>query len=378
MMKRLVVKIGSSVLTLENGTPDPVRFKSLARDIAQVIEKGYAVVIVSSGAIAFGSSLAGKSLAPVSIPNKQVLSSIGQPLLINAYLTNLRPYNKLVAQVLLTHEDFIDRQRYLNARRSMELMLEKGFIPVVNENDAIAVEEIKVGDNDTLSAMVAAMINADRLIILSNIDAIFDRDPHTYSDAKPIDEIKHIEQYRIFGEGKSRYGVGGIKTKISAARQLARIGISTTIANGRIENIVTKLADQFTREGGERLGTTVVANQKKISGAKKWVSLLLKSSGSITVDEGALSAVLKQKSLLAAGVVNVSGTFKQGDVISIADVRGREIGRGITNYSVTEIGKIKGKKSSQINGSLGYSKGDEVIHRDNLILTINNQDVPFR
>ena len=368
MMKRLVVKIGSSVLTLENGTPDPVRFKSLARDIAQVIEKGYAVVIVSSGAIAFGSSLAGKSLAPVSIPNKQVLSSIGQPLLINAYLTNLKPYNKLVAQVLLTHEDFIDRQRYLNARRSMELMLEKGFIPVVNENDAIAVEEIKVGDNDTLSAMVAAMINADRLIILSNIDAIFDRDPHTYSDAKPIDEIQHIEQYRISGEGKSRYGVGGIKTKISAARQLARIGISTTIANGRIENIVTKLADQFTREGGERLGTTVVANQKKISGAKKWVSLLLKSSGSITVDEGALSAVLKQKSLLAAGVVNVSGTFKQGDVVSIADVRGREIGRGITNYSVTEIGMIKGKKSSQINGSLGYSKGDEVIHRDNLML----------
>ena len=374
MMKRLVVKIGSSVLTLENGTPDPVRFKVLAGDIAQVIEKGYSVVIVSSGAIAFGRSLAGKSLAPVSIPNKQVLSSIGQPLLINAYLTNLRPYNKLVAQVLLTHEDFIDRQRYLNARRSMELMLEQGFIPVVNENDAIAVEEIKVGDNDTLSAMVAAMVNADRLFILSNIDAIFDRDPHTCKDAKPIGEIKYREQYRSFGEGKSRYGVGGIKTKISAARQLARIGISTTIANGRIENIVTKLAGQFAQQGGERLGTTVVANQKKIGGAKKWVSLLLKSSGSITVDDGALSAVFKHKSLLAAGVVNVSGTFKQGDVVSIADARGREIGRGITNYSVTEIGMIKGKKSSQINGSLGYSKGDEVIHRDNLILKSDSTD----
>ncbi len=374
-MKKLVVKIGSSVLTLENGNPDHARFKAFAKDISQVIEKGYAVVIVSSGAIAFGSSIAGKALAPVSIPNKQVLSSIGQPLLINEYMTNLKPYRKVVTQVLLTHEDFIDRQRYLNARKSMELMLEKGFIPVVNENDAIAVDEIKVGDNDTLSAMVAAMINADRLIILSNIDAIFDKDPHTHGDAKPINEIKQIDQYRIFEDSKSRYGVGGIKTKISAARQLARIGISTTIANGRVENIVTRLVNQFTQENGERLGTTVLAAQKKINGTKKWVSLLLKSSGSITVDEGALSAVLKNKSLLAAGIVNVSGTFKQGDVISIADVRGREVGRGITNYSGTEIEMIKGKKSSQINSSLGYFKGDEVIHRDNLIIT---PSIPIR
>ncbi len=368
-MKKLVVKIGSSVLTLENGNPDPIRFRIFAKDVSRVIEKGYAVVIVSSGAIAFGISIAGKSLAPVSIPNKQVLSSIGQPLLINAYMTNLKPYNKVVTQVLLTHEDFIDRQRYLNARRSMDLMLEKGFIPVVNENDAISVDEIKVGDNDTLSAMVAAMINADRLIILSNIDAIFDKDPNKYSDAKPISEIKHIEQYKIFDDSKSRYGVGGIKTKISAAKQLARIGISTTIANGKIENIITKLIDQFAQGSGERLGTTVLAGQRKINGTKKWVSLLLKSSGSITVDEGALSALSKNKSLLAAGIMNVSGTFKQGDVISITDVHGREIGRGITNYSAPEIGMIKGKKSSQINSSLGYFKGDEVIHRDNLMLT---------
>ncbi len=368
-MKKLVVKIGSSVLTLGSGKPDPVRFKVFAKDISRVIDRGYAVIVVSSGAIAFGSSLAGSSLAPDTLPHKQVLSSIGQPLLINAYTASFRPYKRIVTQVLLTHEDFMDRQRYLNARRSMDLMLEQGFVPVVNENDTIAVDEIKVGDNDTLSAMVAAMVNADRLIILSNIDAIFDKDPHTNSDAKPVSEIQHIEQYRSFDEGRSRYGVGGIKTKISAARQLARIGISTTIANGRMDGIVTKLADQFERGTGPRIGTTVAAAQHKISGAKKWVSLLLKSSGIITIDDGALSAVRKDKSLLAAGILGVSGTFKQGGVVSIADVRGREIGRGITNYSVSEIGMIKGKRSSQINGSLGYSKGDEVIHRDNLILT---------
>ncbi len=371
-MKKLVVKIGSSVLTLDNGKPDPVRFKAFAKDVSRVIDRGYAVVVVSSGAIAFGSSLAGASLAPDSIAHKQVLSSIGQPLLINAYTDSFRPYDRIVTQVLLTHEDFMDRQRYLNARRSMDLMLAQGFVPVVNENDTIAVDEIKVGDNDTLSAMVAAMISADRLIILSNIDAIFDKDPYRYHDAKPISEIQHIEQYKSFDEGKSRYGVGGIRTKISAARQLARMGISTTIANGRTDGIVTKLVDQFAQGNGAGIGTTVVASQRRISGAKKWVSLLLKSSGIITVDDGALSAVHKNKSLLAAGILGTSGTFKQGDVVSIADARGREIGRGISNYSVTEIGMIKGKKSSQINGSLGYSKGDEVIHRDNLILTASS------
>lgn len=368
-MKKLVVKIGSSVLTLENGHPDHVRFSAFAKDIAGVLDKGYSVVVVSSGAIAFGRSIAGSTLMPVSIPNKQVLSSIGQPLLINAYMTNLKPYNRVVAQVLLTHEDFIERQRYLNARRSIELMLDNGFIPVVNENDAISVDEIKVGDNDTLSAMVAVMINAERLIILSNIDAIYDKDPNKHKDAKPINEIRHIDRYKAFGDSKSRYGVGGIKTKISAARQLARLGISTTIADGRVNNVITKLIS------GEKLGTTVLADHKKVNGTKRWVSLLLKSSGSITIDDGALSAVLKDKSLLAAGIVKVSGTFKEGDVISIMDLKGRETGRGITNYSVTEIAMIKGKKSSQINSSLGYFKGDEVIHRDNLILTTDNDRI---
>jgi glutamate 5-kinase len=368
-MKRLVVKIGSSVLTLENGNPDLGRFKILAKDIANVINNGYQIVIVSSGAIAFGRAIAGKALLPVSIANKQVLSSIGQPLLINAYINHFMPYNKIVSQVLLTHEDFMDRHRYLNARRSMEIMLEKGFIPVVNENDTIAVDEIKVGDNDTLSAMVAAMINADRLFILSDIDAIFDKDPHRFFDAKPIKEITRVDQYKLFGNTKSKYGVGGIKTKLSAAKQLATMGISTTIANGKIENIVTRLVNQFTNGNTELLGTTIVAGRKNVSGAKRWVSLLLKSSGNITIDNGALSAMLKHNSLLAAGIVKVSGTFREGDVVSIMDVNGKEIGRGITNYSATEIDLIKGKRSSQIRHLLGYYKGDEVIHRDNLILT---------
>ncbi len=361
-MKKIVVKIGSSVLTLDNGEPDRTRFNILAADIAGIMGEGYAVAVVSSGAIAFGRSIAGKELAPVSIPNKQVLSSIGQPLLINAYMTDLKPYNKTVAQVLLTHEDFMDRQRYLNARRSIELMLNRGFVPVVNENDAISVDEIKVGDNDTLSAMVAVMISADRLIILSDIDAIYDRDPNRYRDARPINEIKPADQYRSFGESKSRYGVGGVRTKITAAKQLAKLGITTTIANGRINNIITRVVN------GEKLGTTILPGNKRINAKRKWVSLLLKSSGSISIDDGARAAVLKNKSLLAAGIIKVSGTFKDEDVISIMDTNGREIARGITNYSVTEIERIKGKKSSQIKTSLGYFKGDEVIHRDNLIL----------
>ncbi len=364
-MKKLVVKIGSSVLTLKNGNPDHARFSALASDIASVINKGYAVAIVSSGAIAFGRSIVGKKLPVSGIPNKQVLSSIGQPLLINAYMTNLKPFNKVVAQILLTHDDFIDRQRYLNARRSMELTLNKGFIPVVNENDAISVNEIKVGDNDTLSAMVAVMLNADRLIILSNISAIYDKDPNRYKDAKPVREITTIKPCRTYGNSRSRYGVGGIKTKITAAKQLAKLGISTTIADGRINNIITKLLS------GEKLGTTIVTNNKKVSARKKWVSLLLKSSGSIIIDDGAISAVIKDKSLLAVGIIGISGAFKEGDVVGIMDTNGREIGRGITNYSVTEIERIKGKRSSQINSSLGCFKGDEVIHRDNFVISIN-------
>ncbi|MCL4557943.1 MAG: glutamate 5-kinase [Deltaproteobacteria bacterium] len=364
-MERLVVKIGSSVLTLKNGEPDHARFSALAEDISAVVEGGRSVVIVSSGAIAFGRAVAGERLAPVGIPNKQALSSIGQPLLINAYMMEFRRHRKVVGQVLLTHDDFIDRQRYLNARRSMEIMLEKGFVPIVNENDAIAIDEIKVGDNDTLSAMVAAMINAQRLIILSNIDAIYDRDPNRYTDARPISEIEHIEHYRAFDRGKSRYGVGGIRTKIDAARQLARIGISTTIANGRTDGVVAKLVS------GQASGTTVLAGHRKVNGAKKWVSLLLKSSGSIAIDDGALSAVLKDKSLLAAGVVKVTGAFGAGDVVSVTDTRGHEVGRGIANYSAADIGMIRGRKSSQINGLLGYFKGDEIIHRDNLILTMD-------
>lgn len=372
-MKRLVVKIGSSVLTLENGYPDIGRFKAIAKDLSNVIDNGYSIVIVSSGAIAFGRAIAGRKLLPISIANKQVLSSVGQPLLINAYMDQFRAYDKIVAQVLLTHDDFIDRERYLKARRAMEIMLEKGFIPVVNENDAIAVEEIKVGDNDTLSAMVSAMINADRLIILSDIDAIYDKDPHRYPDAKPIKVISNVEQFTASDNTRSRYGIGGIKTKLSAAKQLAQIGITTTIANGKKDGIVTKLIRHFYSNDQDTIGTTISASHKLVSGTKKWVSLLLKSSGSITVDDGAFSAVLKNKSLLAAGIVKVSGTFKEGDVVSIFNIQGEEVGKGITNYSVTELELIRGKKSSQIKHLLGYYKGDEVIHRDNLILTVQHE-----
>ncbi len=373
-MKTLVVKIGSSVLTLENGDPDHKRFASITKDVARVMERGYAVVVVSSGAIAFGRAIAGGRLAPAGMAEKQVLSSIGQPLLINAYMHNFRPYNKTVCQVLLTHEDFMDRQRYLNARRSMELMLYKGFVPVVNENDAIAVDEIKVGDNDTLSAMVAAMINADRLIILSNIDAIYDRDPNKYDDARPLHEIRHTDQHKKIDGTKSKYGVGGIKTKLTAAKQLARLGISTTIVNGRTEGIVSSLVDHIEKKTGVLPGTTILAGVRKVNGAKRWVGLLLKSSGSIAIDKGAMSALLADKSLLAAGVTRAEGAFKEGDVVDVVDDSGHKVGRGITNYAVAEIELIKGMKSSQIKSALGYFKGDEVVHRDNLMLDVLEKD----
>ncbi len=372
-MKTLVVKIGSSVLTLESGAPDHKRFESFAQDIAHVMDRGYAVVVVSSGAIAFGRGIAGARLVPVGIAEKQVLSSIGQPLLIHAYMHNFNPYNRIVSQVLLTHEDFMDRQRYLNARRSMELMLERGFVPIVNENDAIAVDEIKVGDNDTLSAMVAAMINAVKLIILSNVDAIYDRDPNKYQNAKPLHEISYADQHKNIDSTKSRYGVGGIKTKLTAARQLARLGISTTIVNGRTQGIVSSLVDHMEKKTGLLPGTTIIAGTKRVNGAKRWVGLLLKSSGSIAIDKGALSALLVDKSLLAAGVTRATGAFQEGDVVDITDEKGRKIGRGITNYTAGEIESIKGMKSSQIKSALGYFKGDEVVHRDNLMLDVGNQ-----
>ncbi len=361
-MKNIVIKIGSSVLTVDNGSPDHNRFKEICNDVSHIINEGYMVVLVSSGAIAYGRAIAGNKLKSLSLPEKQVLSSIGQPMLIHTYMINFKPHDKIVSQILLTHEDFLDRTRYLNARRSIELMLKHGFIPIINENDAIAVDEIKVGDNDTLSAMVSVMVNAERLIILSNIDAIYDRDPNRFKDAKPVKEIMDIDQYHITDEGKSKYGVGGIKTKIEAARLLSRLGIYTTIADGRVRNIITRLMN------GEKLGTTVLPSSKKIEAKRKWISLLMKSSGSIVIDDGAVSAVLKKKSLLAAGIVSVSGAFKQGEVVSIMDTGANQIGKGITNYSVTDIEKIKGKKSLQINSSLGYKKGDEIIHRDNLVI----------
>ncbi|TAK07184.1 glutamate 5-kinase [bacterium] len=363
--RRVVVKIGSQILSSPQGIEEG-RIKGLVRDLATLHDQGKELVVVSSGAVAAGMTRLGIRERPKTVPQKQALAAVGQIKLMALYEKYFSRFDKSVAQVLLTHEDLADRRRYLNAKHTLQTLLESSIVPVVNENDTVAVEEIKFGDNDHLSSLVATLLEADLLVMLSDVDGIFDRDPRVHDGAQLIPLIADIKKAKegLSGESKSLYGTGGISSKISAAEKAAAAGIPTLIANGLTAGILPKLLDVK-----EELGTLVLPEENRMASRKHWIAYNLKPAGEIVVDQGAYEALAqKGKSLLPSGLREVRGSFGVGECVRCLDLQGREFARGLVNYSAQELNQIKGLHTSKIEKVLGYKAYDEIIHRDDLVV----------
>jgi len=357
---KVVVKVGTSVLASSSNQLDKARLEQVSTQIAQLKKQGIDVVVVSSGAIACGMQLLGYKNRPLAIVESSTAAAVGQSQLMHEYEQSFRRDNFLTAQILLTSDGLRDRTRYLNARNTILNLLEKGgIIPIINENDAVVTDEIKFGDNDVLSAQVAALIDAKLLIILSDVDGLYDAQGNIIQEISEIDSCIQA----LAGDTKNQRSVGGMKTKLEAAKITTAAGIPTVIANGRKKDVLQKILEQ------ENLGTWFLPKQDKISGKKRWIAFSCKSCGKIFVDDGAKEAVLKKGcSLLASGISGVEGKFSFGDLVQICDGQGVEIARGLTNYSEEEVLKIKGAKTANIELILGYKSYDEVIHRNNLVI----------
>ena len=363
--RRVVVKIGSQILSSSAGIEE-TRLKGLVRDLAALHDQGKEVVVVSSGAVAAGMTRLGRKERPKTIPEKQALAAVGQIKLMAVYEREFSRFGKSVAQVLLTHDDLANRQRYINAKHTFQVLLQSSIIPIVNENDTVAVEEMKFGDNDHLSALVATLLGADLLIILSDVDGVYDRDPQKYRDARLIPLIEHVKEIdeAIFGESRSPFGTGGIATKVRAAEKAAAAGIPTVITSGLIGGTIASVFDPK-----EEVGTLVLPEHNRLTTRKHWIAYNLKPAGELVVDLGAQEALAqKKKSLLPSGLKEVRGSFGVGECVRCLDLEGREFARGLINYSSQELNRIKGLHTSKIEKVLGYKAYDEVIHRDDLVL----------
>jgi len=363
--RRVVVKIGSQILSSPTGIEEE-RLGERAHELAALHDQGKALVVVSSGAIAAGMSRLGRRDRPKTIPEKQALAAVGQIRLMALYDQHFSRYGKSVAQVLLTHEDLADRQRYLNAKHTFSMLLESSIIPIVNENDTVAVDEMKFGDNDHLSALVATLLEADLLVILSDVDGVYDRDPRVHADATLIPLIREAQEIGVpaTAGGPGLLGTGGIATKIAAAEKAAAAGIPTIIANGARPGILQAVFNE-----SQTVGTLVLPHGNRLRNRKHWIAYNLKPAGDLIVDHGARDALVqKKKSLLPSGVKQVLGSFGVGDCVRCLDADGREFARGLVNYSAQELNQIKGLHTSEIEKVLGYKAYDEIIHRDDLVL----------
>jgi glutamate 5-kinase len=363
--RRIVVKIGSQIVSSMQGIEEG-RVERLVRDIAELHNQGKEPVVVSSGAVAAGMTRLGRKERPRTIPEKQALAAVGQIKLMALYERFFSRFEKSVAQVLLTHEDLANRQRYINAKHTFQMLLESGIIPVVNENDTVAVEEMKFGDNDHLSALVATLLGADLLVILSDVEGVYDRDPRVHKDARLIPLVQDVRKVKesIVGESRSSFGTGGIATKIGAAEEAAAAGIPTIITSGLHERSIGRVFDPQ-----EAIGTLVLAEENRLTQRKHWIAYNLKPTGAIVVDQGAHEALVKKgKSLLPSGLKEVRGMFGVGDCVRCLDLVGEEFARGLVNYSAQELIQIKGLHTSKIEKVLGYKAYDEIIHRDDLVL----------
>jgi glutamate 5-kinase len=363
-MKRLVIKIGSNIIASAEQGLNMRRMKTIARHISSVMDEGNQVVIVSSGAIAAGLKKLGLKKRPHDIKLQQAAAAIGQSSLMWAYEEHFADFNKKVAQVLLTKDDIGDRLRYINAKNTLFALLNYGVIPVINENDPVAVDEIKFGDNDMLAALTAGLVQADMLIILSDVDGLYTKRPGQ-KGARLIKRVKEIteEIERLAGGVGSNLSTGGMYSKILAAKQATSYGIPVVIINGKKPGLLPRIL------AGEEIGTYFEPKKERISLRKGWIAFGGRTKGAIYIDQGAVNALQNMgKSLLPSGIVKVEGSFDIGDVVRCVDEEGKVVAKGLTNYSSRDIEMIKGKRTSEIEKILGYKYSDEVIHRDNLVL----------
>jgi len=363
---RLVVKVGSSSIAYQNGKPNLTRMEALARELADLHNRGMEVILVTSGAIGLGLNRLGYTRRPKSIPEKQAAAAVGQGMLMHIYEKIFAEYGVTVGQVLLTGEDFSDRHRFLNARNTLYSLMGLGVIPIINENDTVAVDEIRLGDNDNLAALVGGLVDTEALVLLSDVDGLYSGDPRTVKDAGLIPEVSEVseEMEKLAGGSGSSLGTGGMTTKLQAARMAMHSGFVMVLANASERDVVRRIM------AGEEVGT-IFWPQGKLEHKKRWIAYSSAVQGRITVDEGAARALLQNgKSLLPSGITGVEGGFEVGNTVSVLDPRGREIARGIVNYAARDIEKIKGCQSQEIKKILGRQDYDEVIHRNNLVSNV--------
>ena len=365
-VKRIVIKVGSSTITYGNGKRNFSRIDRLAREIADLANQGKEIILVSSGAVAVGVDRLGLAAKPKTIPGKQAAAAVGQGVLMHTYEKIFAEYGQIVAQVLLTRMDSVDRHRYTNSRNTFLALLEHKVIPIVNENDVVAIDELKIGDNDNLSALVAGIIDADLLIILSDIDGLYTANPQNDPNAKLVPEVTDItpEIEASAGDAGSKVGTGGMFTKIQAAKMATSSGINMVIASGEEKDAISRILE------GEEIGTLFVSRENRLQFRKRWLAFGARIAGKIVVDDGCAKAVRKAGgcSILPAGITDVEGEFEAGNTISVVNKTGHELARGLANYSSEELDMIKGAKTSEIENILGHKHFDEVIHRDDLVI----------
>ena len=364
--KRIVVKIGSSLVASSKGGLRFDRIGELVKEFGRLQADNRQLVIVSSGAIVAGIAHLALKTYPHEVPLQQAAAAVGQSRLMQAYETAFEESGHKIAQILLTHQDLADRRRFLNARHTLTALLQLGVIPIINENDTVAVEEIRFGDNDSLAGQIAHLVDADLLVILSDVNGLYKEDPHLNPSAKLIPLVETITKQieSLAGTSRTQASRGGMVTKIHAAKQAGRFGVPTLLLNGETPNALSQALD------GHSSGTFFASKESSLTNRKQWIAFTLRPKGEIMLDEGAVAAlVLRGKSLLASGILDVKGTFSTGDPVSCATPEGVVFAQGLSNYSGETLRRIKGKQTSEIQTLLGPLEYEEVIHRDNLALT---------
>lgn len=364
--KRIVVKVGTSTITYGNGKRNFSQIDRLARELSDLQNQGKEMILVTSGAVAVGVDRLGLAKKPDTIPGKQAAAAVGQGVLMHTYEKLFADYGQVVAQVLLTKTESLDRHRYTNSRNTFMELLRQRVIPIVNENDVVALDELKIGDNDNMSALVAGIVDADLVIILSDVDGLYTANPQTHPEAKLVHTVTEItpEIEESAGGAGTMRGTGGMATKIQAAKAATSSGISLVIASGTEKNAVPRIV------AGEEIGTLFVSRENRLQFRKRWLAFGARIMGSIVVDEGCCKALHKAGgcSILPAGITGVEGSFEAGSTVSVKDAQGHELARGLVHYSSEELAKIKGCRSGEIEELLGHKNFDEVIHRDDLVI----------
>jgi glutamate 5-kinase len=357
---RIAIKIGTKVITSKDRALDKERVKDMVSQVSAIRKKGIDVLIVTSGAIGAGLWLLGIKKRPSEISELQAVAAIGQNYLMKLYGEYFKAHGSLTGQILLTQEDFNDRKRYLNIKHTIGALLKYNAVPIINENDTVATEEIKCGDNDRLSSLVADIAGCDKLILLTDVDGLLDEHGTVMGTVGEVNQ----KILKLGGKSVCDLGTGGMATKLQSARAAQKAGIECIIANGRAKDILSRIVLD-----GDKVGTRILSASKEFDAKKRWIAYSSMARGTIRIDEGARNALVhRNKSLLASGIVEVSGDFASGDVISISDKDGREFAKGLSNYSADEVGRLKGLKSAAFKSVLGYKAKDEVVHKDNLVI----------